>query len=97
MKMVQMDSLNFSDNFSYINYLIWSYGWISMIFWSLDFFSGISWIISNPENHLLRQHYVRVTSVVNGAGPSQTWRDADALIQLLELFLFRKYFKSRKN
>ena len=26
MKMVQMDSLNFSDNFSYINYLIWSYG-----------------------------------------------------------------------
>ena len=25
MKMVQMDSLNFSDNFSYIIYLIWSY------------------------------------------------------------------------
>ena len=38
MKMVQMDSLNFSDNFSYINYLIWGYGWISMIYWSLGHF-----------------------------------------------------------
>ena len=38
MKMVQMDSLNFSDNFSYINYLIWSYGWISMNFRSFGHF-----------------------------------------------------------
>ena len=38
MKMVQMDSLNFFDNFSYINYLIWSYGWISMIFRSFSYF-----------------------------------------------------------
>ena len=38
MKIVQMDRLNFSDNFSYINYFNLSYGWISMIFWSLNHF-----------------------------------------------------------
>ena len=38
MKMVQMDRLDFSDHFSYINYFIWSYGWISMIFRSLGNF-----------------------------------------------------------
>ena len=38
MKPLQMDRLNFSDNFSYIIYLIWSYGWISMNFWSLNYF-----------------------------------------------------------
>ena len=36
-------------------------------------FSGISCIKINPENELLRQQCVRVTSVVNGAGPGQTW------------------------
>ena len=38
MKPLQMDRLNFSDNFSYINYFIWSYGWISMIFRSFKHF-----------------------------------------------------------
>ena len=38
MKMVQMDSLNFSDNFSYIICFIWSYGWFYMIFRSLGYF-----------------------------------------------------------
>ena len=38
MKPLQMDRLNFFDNFSYIIYLIWSYGWISMNFWSLNYF-----------------------------------------------------------
>ena len=42
MKMVQMDFLNFSDNFSYIIYFIWSYGWISMIFRSLYYFLEFS-------------------------------------------------------
>ena len=35
MKMVQMDSLNFSDNFSYINYLIWvtvNFVWILEVY-----------------------------------------------------------------
>ena len=35
---LQMDRLNFSGNFSYIIYLIWSYAWISMNFWSLNYF-----------------------------------------------------------
>ena len=38
MKSFQMDRLNFSDNFSYINYFIWSYGWISMFFRSFKHF-----------------------------------------------------------
>ena len=38
MKSLQIDRLNFSDNSSYINYFIWSYGWISMNFWSLNYF-----------------------------------------------------------
>ena len=62
MKMVQMDSLNFSDNFSYIIYLIWSYGWISMNFRSLYNFLEFSEFILNPENDLTasawRQHDV---------------------------------------
>ena len=38
MEIVQMDSLNFSDNFSYIIYLVWSYGWFYIIFRSLGYF-----------------------------------------------------------
>ena len=38
MKPLQMDRLNFSDHFSYINLCIWSYGWFSMIFRSFDYF-----------------------------------------------------------
>ena len=38
MKPLHMDRLNFSDNFSYINYFNLSYGWISMNFWSLYHF-----------------------------------------------------------
>ena len=38
MKMVQMDILHFSDNFSYINYFNLSYGWISMNFRSFRHF-----------------------------------------------------------
>ena len=38
MKPLQMDRLNFSDHFSYINLCIWSYGWFSMIFRSFGYF-----------------------------------------------------------
>ena len=38
MKPLQMDRLNFSDHFSYIICLIWSYGWFSMIFRSFGYF-----------------------------------------------------------
>ena len=65
MKMVQMDRFDFSDNFSYINYLIWSYGLFSMIFRSLGHFlefSDISKIEIIQKRGLLRQHYVMVMS-----------------------------------
>ena len=64
MKPLQMDRLNFSDNFSYINYFIWSYGWISMIFRSLNCFLEFPRLFRNkviPENALLHQHYVSMT------------------------------------
>ena len=41
MKPLQMDRLNFSDHFSYINLCIWSYGWFSMIFRSFNYFLEI--------------------------------------------------------
>ena len=41
MKPLQMDRLNFSDHFSYINLYIWSYGWFSMIFRSFNYFLEI--------------------------------------------------------
>ena len=40
--MVQMDRLDFSDNFSYINYFIWSYRLISMNFRSFSYFLEFS-------------------------------------------------------
>ena len=36
MKSFQMDRLNFSDNFSYINYFNLCYVWLSMNFWSFE-------------------------------------------------------------
>ena len=49
MKLVQMDRLNFSDNFSYINYFIWSYRLISMNFWSFKHFLEFSDLLLNKK------------------------------------------------
>ena len=67
MKMVQMDRLDFSDHFSYINYFIWSYGWISMNFRSFRHFLEFSelnyfLIYFNSRKELLRQHDLILTS-----------------------------------
>ena len=72
-KMVQMDSLNFSDNFSYINYLIWSYGWISMIYWSFSYF------LEFPDYNKSRNEFTasalrhRDVSRSTDAAGGQTW------------------------
>ena len=74
MKIVQMDRLDFSDHFSYIIYLIWSYGWFSMIFRSFNYFLKFS------ELYLIQKmsYGVSTTSLwrqqVNWPGPGQTWR-----------------------
>ena len=62
MKTVQMDRLDFSDHFSYIICLIWSYRIKVMNFLKFKLYSGISYIRLNPENQLLRQPDVSVTS-----------------------------------
>ena len=73
MKMVQMDSLNFSDNFSYINYLIWSYGWISMIFRSFSYFLEFPELFLNPENTYCVSMTLAWRQQVNWAVLGQTW------------------------
>ena len=62
MKIVQMDRLDFSDHFSYIICLIWSYRIKVMNFLKFKLYSGISYIRLIPENQLLRQPDVSVTS-----------------------------------
>ena len=62
MKIVQMDRLDFSDHFSYIICLIWSYRIKVMNFLKFKLYSGISYIRLNPENQLLCQPDVSVTS-----------------------------------
>ena len=63
MKMVQMDSLTFYDNFSYINYLE-----LRLNFYDLLKFRAFSEIIKsfkiylNSRKELLRQHDLIVTS-----------------------------------
>ena len=65
MKLVQMDRLHFFDNFSYINYFIWSYGRISMIFISLSQFLEFL-VILNARKALLCQQGQRDRELIEG-------------------------------
>ena len=53
MKPVQMDRMDFSDHFSYINLFILSYRLFSMVFLKFVIFSGISCIRIIPVIKLL--------------------------------------------
>ena len=59
--MEQMERLDFSYHFSYINYFIWSYGLFSMIFRSLgNFLEFLNYL--KYRNYLLRQHDFSIAS-----------------------------------
>ena len=72
MKIVQMDRLDFSDHFSYINLFILSYRLFSMIFLKFVIISGISNIRITPVKALLRQPDVSVTSAGQRGRPGQS-------------------------
>ena len=67
-----MDSLDFSDHFSYIIYFILSYRLFSMIFRSFEHFLEFPELIKIQKNGLLRQHDIGVTSAGQLGRPGQT-------------------------
>ena len=73
MKIVQRDSLNFSDNFSYIIYFIWSYDWISMIFRSLGNFLEFSELFKIQKIIYCVSIVSCWPQQVNYGWPGQTW------------------------
>ena len=72
METVQMDRLDFFWSFFIYNTLHLELQINFYDFLKFVVFSGISCVEIIPVNNLLRQQYVRMTSVVNGAGPGQT-------------------------
>ena len=71
MKPVQMDRMDFSDHFSYINLFILSYRLFSMIFEVCDHFWNFQYK-NNSSNALLRQPDVSVTSAGQRGRPGQS-------------------------
>ena len=72
MKMVQMDRLDFSDQFSYINYFILSYGRIYMNFRSFNCFLEFPGLIKTPENIYRVSMTIALRQQVNWVDPGQT-------------------------